>query len=65
MKIKQKEMTTADMYDYLLDYGIATPSEIHLVTHINGYNKQSMIDIIQVRTGYDFEQHKEYQNEEV
>jgi len=59
--MKQSEMTTTEMYDYLLENEIATTREINLVTHINGYNKQSMIDILEVRTGYDFDQHKEFE----
>ena len=57
----QEEMTTTDMYDFLLENDIATTNEINLVTHINGYNKKALIDIIEVRTGYDFDQYKEYE----
>lgn len=59
----QEEMTTTEMYDFLLENQIATTREINLVTHINGYNQQTMKDIIQVRTGYDFEQYKQYELE--
>ena len=59
--MKQSEMKTTEMYDYLLEHEIATTREIHLVTHINGYNKQSMIDILKVRTGYDFDQYEEFE----
>lgn len=45
------------MYEILLDYCIATEDEINLVTKINGWNEQSMLDILYVRTGYtDFTQ---------
>lgn len=57
----QKEMTKTDMYDFLLENDIATTNEINLVTHINGYNKQALIDIIEVRTGYNFDQYIEYE----
>ena len=57
-------MTITDMYDYLLEHDIATSKEINLVTHINGYNRQAMIDIIEVRTGFDFNQYQELVVEE-
>lgn len=45
------------MYEILLDCDIATEDEINLVTKINGWNEQSMLDILYVRTGYtDFTQ---------
>lgn len=44
-------------YDYLVECGIATEEEIQLVTYINGYNPDTMKDILYVRTGYrDFDQ---------
>ena len=62
--MKQEKMTITDMYDYLLEHDIATSKEINLVTHINGYNRQAMIDIIEVRTGFDFDQYQELVVEE-
>ena len=41
-----------ELYDYLIDYQIATQEEINLVTKINGYNLDSLEDILYVRTGY-------------
>ena len=50
-------MSTEQMHDYLVEYGIATEDEVSLVTSINGYNKESMEDILYSRTGYrDFDQ---------
>ncbi len=37
---------------YLIDYSIATEEEIDLVTKINGYNVETLNDILYVRTGY-------------
>jgi len=59
--MNQDKMTTTNMYDYLLENDIATSKEINLVTHINGYNKQAMIDIIEARTGLDFDQYEKYE----
>ena len=39
-------------WDYLVDKGIATEQELILVTYINGYNMESLNDIIYVRTAY-------------
>ena len=44
-------MTLTQMQDYLIDYKIATEQEISLVTSINGYNEDAMLDILYVRTG--------------
>lgn len=55
-------MDIEEMWDILVDYGIATDDEIDLVTAINGYNEKSMKDILYVRTGYnDFDQYKEWE----
>lgn len=46
-----------DAITFLEEEGIATGEEIDLVTKINGYNLETINDIIYVRTGYrDYEQ---------
>lgn len=45
-------LTTKDMRLTLELYGVATDNEIDLVTDINGYNEETMEDILYVRTGY-------------
>lgn len=58
-------MSIDEMWDFLVDYGIATDGEIELVTYINGRNEKSLNDILYVRTGYrDFEQYKDYELDE-
>ena len=53
-------MTVSEMWDYLTETGIATENELCLITAINGYNEESMCDVLYVRTGYhSFEQLKE------
>jgi len=50
-------MNESEIYDYLLDAGIATEEELDLVTNINGWNKTALNDILYSRTGYrDIEQ---------
>ena len=41
-----------EIYDYLIDYGIATEKEISLVCSINGTNEDSLNSILYSRTGY-------------
>ena len=53
-------------WDYLVDKGIATEQELILVTYINGYNMESLNDIIYARTAYrDAEQLQEEEDEEI
>ena len=56
-------MTMEEMWDYLITEGIATYDELCLVTSINGYKKETMLDVLYARTGYrDFEQVKSEQH---
>ena len=49
-----------DVWGLLVDMEIATDEELQLVTSINGYNIDTLNDIIYVRTGYhDIEQLEE------
>ena len=46
-----------EVWDLLIEYGVATQEELKLVTCINGYNIDTLNDVIYVRTGYrDIEQ---------
>jgi len=47
-------------YEKIVDYGIATEEEMSLITGINGYNTETLNDVIFYRTGYrDMEQYEE------
>lgn len=49
-----------ELWDLIIEYGIATEEELQLVTSISGYNEESLNDILYVRTGYhDMEQFME------
>lgn len=49
-------MTVDDMLDILVTFEIASEEAIHLVTCINGYSKETMLNILYAQTGYrDFE----------
>lgn len=39
------------IWDAIIEYGIATEEELSLVTAINGYNEDTLNDVIYVRTG--------------
>ena len=50
-------MAVNEMWDYLVEGCIATEEELQLVTAINGYNEEAMLDALYARTGYrNFEQ---------
>lgn len=40
------------LWDEILERGIATAEELELITSINGYNIESLNDVIYCRTGY-------------
>jgi len=49
-----------EIWDYLIDNGVATEDELRLVTNINGYNENALNDVIYSKTGYrDLEQLQE------
>lgn len=45
-------MSIEKMFEILVDYEIASQEEVELVTTINGYNIETLQDILEVRTGY-------------
>ncbi len=47
----KKLYTKETMWQILEDYGVATNDEINLVTSINGYNENTLEDILYARTG--------------
>ena len=54
-----------ELWDYLIDYEIATEDEIKLVTSINGTNLEAFESILYSRTGYrDLEQIKMEEDDE-
>jgi hypothetical protein len=44
-------MNIDEAWDYLIDMGIATTEELELITNINGYNKETLEDVLYARTG--------------
>ena len=53
-------MTENELFDRIINDGIATESEVNLVTDIVGYSIETLNQIIYVRTGYrNIEQYEE------
>jgi len=53
-------MTKRELFERIINDGIATKSEVNLVTDIAGYSVEILNQIIYVRTGYrDIEQYEE------
>ena len=51
------DRTINEVWDLLIEYGVATQEELELITCINGYNIDTLNDVIYARTGYqDIEQ---------
>jgi len=58
---KDEELEAA--WGMLLDYGVANQKELLLVTCINGYNLESLLDVLYARTALNsFEQLKDERN---
>lgn len=41
-----------NLWDELINMGIATKEELQLITNINGWNEESFNSVIYARTGY-------------
>ena len=44
-------MDISTIWDTIIEYGIATEEELSLVTAIDGYNEDTLNNVIYVRTG--------------
>jgi len=45
-------MNNNEIWDYIIEYSIATEEELQLITSINGMNEDSLNSVIYCRTGY-------------
>ncbi len=55
-----KESIEAMLWDFIVDNNIATEDEVRLVSDINGWNEETMTDIIFAKTGLrSYEQYKD------
>ena len=46
------DMSNNDIWDFILENGIATYEELSLVVCINGMNEESLNAVLYARTGY-------------
>lgn len=44
--------TTETLWDYLLDNNIASEETLKVITSINGYNTETLEDVLYATTGY-------------
>ena len=45
-------MTRLELWDAIIEHEIATEEELELVQAINGYNSDTLNDVIDIRSGY-------------
>ena len=58
-------MNLEEYYNYLIDTDIVSEDSLRLITRINGYNEQTLDDVLYCTTGYrDIEQYLEYNDKE-
>lgn len=50
-----------ELWDWLVDMGIATDEELGLITNINGVSIETLNDVLRTRTGY--RNRDQYENE--
>lgn len=57
---KRRKMELETLWDMIIAYGIASEETLQVVTDINGYNEETLNDVIYSLTGYrDIEQFME------
>ena len=49
--MEKMDKKVAELWDFLLNYGIATQAELELATGLTGYNEKTLNDVLYLRTG--------------
>lgn len=49
---KGEKMELEEYYDYLIDTNIVSEETLNVITSINGYNKNTLDDVLYCVTGY-------------
>lgn len=58
--ITNSEKEYNELWNLIIDINIATEDELNLISYINGWNIETLNDVLYVRTGYrDLKQFKE------
>lgn len=56
-------MNLGQYYDYLIDYELVSEETLDIITSINGYNEETLDDVLYCVSGYrDMEQYLEYED---
>ena len=58
-------MELGEYYNYLIDYELVSQETLDIITSINGYNEETLNDVLYCVSGYrDIEQFLEYEDRE-
>ena len=58
-------MNLEQYYSYLIDYELVSKETLDIITSINGYNEETLDDVLYCVSGYrDIEQYLEYEDRE-
>lgn len=58
-------MDVNEIYNYMIDYGIVSEETLSIITSINGYNEDTLNDVLYCVIGYhDIKQYLEYEDRE-
>ena len=58
-------MTIEEFYNYLIDYELASNETLEIITAINGYNEETLDDVLYAVSGYhDIKQYLLYEDKE-
>lgn len=58
-------MDVNEIYNYMIDYELVSEEALSIITSINGYNEDTLNDVLYCVSGYhDMEQYLEYEDRE-
>ena len=58
-------MNLEQYYNYLIDYELVSGETLDIITSINGYNEETLDDVLYCVSGYrDIKQYLEYEDED-
>lgn len=58
-------MDVNEIYSYMIDYGLVSEEALNIITNINGYNEDTLNDVLYCVSGYhDIKQYLEYEDRE-
>lgn len=58
-------MNIEEIYNYMIDYDLVSNETLDIITSINGYNEDTLNDVLYCVSGYhDIEQYLQYEDRE-